>query len=256
MATRVMGRRYTFAAVAVRRDQLVVGAAATAVLVAIVVLAAPRGVQQGPEPVPTPAGRPLFGGSLEAGVRYRTRAFLPALSFAVSDGDWLVQDATATDYLRLDRRVRDDAPGSERPPRSFLTFSRLTRVFDPRFRHRRANLATRDLYAWMKRHPDLIVGPAAPVTVAGRRGRSFAVTVRFSKPARAAGACRPLLIVCTSIAPDRYYPDGTHLRTIVLSLDDGPFVIDLQGQTQKDLDEVEVPAAAVLRSLRIDATRP
>src|SRR3954453_19135411 len=69
MATRVMGRRYTFAAVAVRRDQLVVGAAAAAGLVAIVVLGAPRGVQQGPEPVPTPAGRPLFGGSLEAGVR-------------------------------------------------------------------------------------------------------------------------------------------------------------------------------------------
>jgi hypothetical protein len=256
MATRVMSRRYTVAAVAVRRDQLVVGTVAAAVLAAIVVLAAPRGVNQGPKPAPTPAGRALFGGSLEPGVRYRTRAFLPALSFVVSDSDWLVQDATRTDYLRLDRRVRDDVPGSERPPRSFLTFSRVTRVFNPRFRSRGAALATRNLYAWMKRHPDLIVGPAEPVTVAGRRGQSFPVTVRFSKPARAAGACRPLLIVCTSIAPDRYYPDGTHLRTIVLPLEDGPFVIDLQGQTQKDLDEVEVPAAAVLRSLRVDATRP
>jgi hypothetical protein len=251
-----MGRRYTVAPVAVRRDQLVLGAVAAAVLVAIVVVAAPSGVRHGPPPSPTPAGRPLFGGSLEPGVRYRTRSFVPPLSFVVSDGDWLVQDDTGTDYLRLDRRIRSDAPGSELPPRSWLTFSRITRVFDPDFRSRNRDIALDDLHAWMKRHPDLIVGPAEPVTVAGIRGRSFPVAVRFSKPARAAGACRPLLIVCTSIAPDRYYPDGTRLRTIVLPLDNGPFVIDLQGQTQRDLEELEVPAAAVLRSLRLDATRP
>ncbi len=235
---------------------MVLGAAAAAMLVAIVVVGAPGGVRKGPAPAPTPAaGRSLFGGSLEAGVRYRTRAFVPPLSFVVSDRDWLVQDATGTDYLRLDRRRRSsDAPGSELPPRSWLTFSRVTRVYDPRFRNRNANLATRNLYAWMRRHPDLVVGRAAPVTIAGVRGQSFPVTVRFSKPARAAGACRPLLIVCTSIAPDRYFPDGTRLRTIVLPLADGPFVIDIQGQTQRDLDEVEVPAASVLRSLRV--TRP
>jgi hypothetical protein len=108
----------------------------------------------------------------------------------------------------------------------------------------------------MKRHPDLIVGHAEPVTIAGVRGQSFPVTVQFSKPARAAGACRPLLLVCTAISPDRYYPDGTRLRTIILPLADGPFVIDLQGATQRDLDEVEAPAAAVLRSLRVDLTTP
>jgi hypothetical protein len=247
-----MGARYTVAAVAVRRDQLVLGAAAAAVLVAIVVIGAPRGVRERAEPTPTPAaGRPLFGGSLDAGVRYRTRSFVPPFSFVVADGDWLVQDATGTDHLQLDRRIRTDAPGSELPPRSWLTFSRVRRVFDPRFRHRDADIALDDLHAWMRRHPDLIVGPAEPVTVAGVRGESFHVTVRFSKPARPAGACRPLLVVCTSIAPDRYYPDGTRLRTIVLPLADGPFVIDIQGQTQRDLDEVEVPAAAVLRSVRL-----
>jgi hypothetical protein len=241
--------------VAVRRDQLVLGVAAAAVLVAIVVVGAPGGVRESREPTPTPAaGQPLFGGSLEPGVRYRTRSFVPPLSFVVSDGDWLVQDATGTDHLQLDRRIRTEAPGSELPPRSWLTFSRIARVFDPRFRHRNADLAMNNLYAWMRHHPDLVVGPAEPVTVAGIHGRSFPVTVRFSKPARAAGACRPLLVVCTSIAPDRYYPDGTRLRTIVLPLADGPFVIDIQGRTQRDLDEVEVPAAAVLRSLRL--TKP
>jgi hypothetical protein len=241
--------------VGVRRDQVVLGAAAAAVLVGIVVFAAPSGVREGPAPTPTPAaGRPLFGGSLDAGVRYRTRAFIPAFSFVVSDSDWLVQDASRTDYLRLDRRIRSDAPGSELPPRSFLTFSRVQKAHDPKLRGRDAAGALRDMYGWMRRHPDLIVGPAEPVTIAGIRGQSFPVTVRFSRPARAAGACRPLLIVCTSISPDRYYPDGTRLRTIVLPLEDAPFVIDIQGQTQRDLDEVEVPAAAVLRSLRL--TRP
>jgi hypothetical protein len=190
-------------------------------------------------------------------VRYRTRSFSPELSFVVSDRDWLVQDATGTDHLRLDRRQRaSDAPGSELPPRSFLTFSRITEVHSPHVRNRNAGAALQHLYGWMKRHPDLIVGEAEPVTIAGIRGQSFPVTVRFSKPARAAGACRPLLLVCTSIAPDRYYPDGTRLRTIILPLPDGPFVIDLQGATQRDLDEVEVPAAAVLRSLRVDLTTP
>jgi hypothetical protein len=257
MATRVMGGRYTVGSVRARRDQLVLGAAAAAVLIAIVVFAAPGGVRETAEPEATPmVGRPLFGGSLEAGVRYRTRSFIPQLSFVVSDRDWIVQDASRTDYLRLDRRIRTDTPGSELPPRSWLTFSRVTQVHNPDLPRRNVEAALGDPYAWMKRHPDLVVGPAEPITVAGIRGQSFHVTVSFSRPARAAGACRPLLVVCTSVAPDRYYPDGTRLRTIVLPLDGGPFVIDVQGQTQRDLDEVEVPATAVLRSLRLDVTRP
>jgi hypothetical protein len=243
--------------VRVRRDQLVLGAAAAAVLIAIVALAAPGGVRDAGTPTPTPSGeRPLFGGSLEAGVRYRTRAFIPPLSFSVSDSEWIVQDASRTDYLRLDRRIRTDRAGSELPPRSFLTFSRITRIENRRFRSRDADIALEDVYGWMKHHPDLVVGPAEPTTVAGLRGKSFHVTVSFSRPARAAGACRPLLLVCTSVAPDRYYPDGTRLRTIVLPFPDGPFVIDLQGQTQRDLDDVEAPASALLRSLRVDLTRP
>ena len=234
---------------------MVLGAAAAAVLVAIVVVGAPGGVRTTENPEPTPAaGRPLFSGSLEAGVRYRTRSFIPPLSFVVSDRDWMAMDATRTDVLRLDRRIRSDAPGSELPSRSSLTFSRLTQV--PELPRRSADLALVNVHAWLKNHRDLVVGRARPVTIAGIRGRSFPVAVHFSRPARAAGACRPLLIVCTSIAPDRYYPDGTRLRTIVLPLADGPFVIDLQGTSQRDLDEIEAPAAAILRSLRIDVTRP
>jgi hypothetical protein len=244
--------------VGARREQVVLGAVAAAVLAAIVVFAASSGVEPGqPTPTPSPTPRPtfdrereLFGGSLEPGVRYRTRAFVPALSFEVADTEWLVRDATPANVLNLERRRRTARPGSERPPRSFLTFSRIAALPDPDASGGDADLALTDLHAWMRRHPDLRVGPAEPVTVGGVPGESFHVTVQFTRPARPAADCRPLLIVCTSIPPDRFLPNGVRMRTVVLRTEP-PLEIDLIGRTARDLDAVEVPAAQVLRSLRI-----
>lgn len=242
----------------VRRDQLVLGAVAAAVLLAIVAFAASSGVKTEPA-VPTPsavpsAERDLFGGSLEPRVRYRTRAFAPPLSFVVGDTEWLVEDATRADHLAIERRIRSGQPGGELPSRSAVVFSRIVQVLDPRTGR---GLYVDDLYDWFRRHPDLRVGPARPVTVAGVRGERFDVAVDFTRPAHAAAACRPLLIVCTAIAPGRYFTDGTRMRTYVLPRpgDTPPLVIDVVGQTQRDLDKVEAPAAELLRTLRIEATR-
>jgi hypothetical protein len=249
-----MERRYR-RGVSARRDQIVLGAVAAAVLIAIVALAAAGGGVERATVTPTPApaergDRPLFGGSLEPGVRYRTRAFIPALSFSVADTEWIVDDATQPDRLVLERRIRTRAPGSELPPRSYLAFSRISVVVDPRPGDR-ADLAVADLYAWMRRHPDLVVGPRTAATVGGVPGDRFHVAVRFSRPARAAGACRPLLLVCTSITPDRYFEDGTQMSTIVLRTEPDPVVIDVVGLTKRDLDAIDAPAARVLRTLRI-----
>ena len=106
-----------------RRDQLILGAAAAALLIAIVVFAASTGVKTTPAPTPTPTpDHPLFSGSLEPGVRYRTRAFLPPLSFAVGDTEWLALEADRPDRIVLERRIRTDKPGSELPSRSSLVF--------------------------------------------------------------------------------------------------------------------------------------
>src|SRR5215213_2552100 len=138
IATRVIDRRYTVEGVRVRRDQLVLGA------VAAVVLAASSGVKTAPRPTPTPApDRPLFGGSLEPGVRYRTRTFFPTLSFVVADTEWMA-DASPGKVV-LQRRIRTDSPGSELPPRSSLSF-RPTRPGRPTLHER------------MQRRPDLTVG--------------------------------------------------------------------------------------------------
>ena len=235
-----------------RREQVVLGAVAAAVLVAIVAFAATgtrvRNQQTTPTPTaqPTPAGdRDLFGGSLEPGVQYHTRAFIPALSFEVADTEWIVQDATQPNMLTLERRNRTSRPGSERPPDSFLMFSRITDVYDPRTG--RVEVAPADLHAWMRRHPDLRVGASKPVTVAGVPGESFLIRVDFRRPAVDAPDCHALLLTCTAINPQRYFPDGTHMRTILLRTEPDPLVIDLIGNAEA----IDSPAVPVLRSLRI-----
>ena len=83
-------------------------------------------------------------------------------------------------------------------------------------------------------------------------GESFRVAVHFSEPAVDAPECRRrLLVSCTAIAPNRVYPDGTQMRTIVLATEPDPLVIDLIGTSRRALDTVEGPAVPVLRSLLI-----
>jgi hypothetical protein len=237
----------------VRRDLLVLGAVAAALLVAIVAFAASTTVTTQPgqaTPTATPASeKDLFGGSLEPRVRYRTRNFVPTISFVVGDTEWFVADATRPDPLMLERRLRTGRPGGELPSRSALIFSRVIGVVDPRSGRL---LQVDDLYRWLKRHPDLVVSRAEPVTVAGLDGRRFDERVRFSEPAVVADVCRAQLTVCTLIAPNRFYTNGTRMHTFVLPLPgDGPLVIDIVGRTQRDLDKVEAPAEEVLRTLTV-----
>jgi len=243
--------------VRVRRDLLVLGAVATALLIAIVAFAASTTVtsqREQPTPTATPASeRDLFGGSLEPRVRYRTRSFAPTLSFVAGDSEWLVEQATERSHLVVERRVRVNRPGSELPSQSAVIFSRIYELIDPAT----GTQLPRDenLYAWFTHHPDLRVGRAEPVTIAGIDGLRFDEAVRFKRPARSAAACRAQLTVCTLIAPERYFPSGVRMHTIVLPLGpEAPLVIDIVGRTQRDLDAVEAPAEELLRTLTV--TRP
>jgi hypothetical protein len=238
-----------------RREQVVLGAVAAAVLIAIVAFAASGGVKNElPPPTPTPTAPPrerdLFGGSLDPRVRYDTRAFVPALSFEVGDTEWLARDTTSADSVLLERRVRSGQPGGEYPGRSWLSFSRIPVVYDPR--RDRQVAAPADLYAWMRRHPDLEVGAQHPAMVADVPGYSFTTHVRFRRPAVFAPVCILPNVPCTAIAPNRFLLNGARMRTIVLHTSDSdPLVIDLIGLAPRDLAVLGGPAAAVLRSLRI-----
>jgi hypothetical protein len=225
-----------------RRQQLVLGAVAVAVLVAIVAFSATGGTVEQPAATPTPTstpaergGRPLFGGSLEPGVRYQTRFFVPSLSFAVADAEWLAQGTTQPDRVLLVRRIRTGAPGGEQDPRSYLSFSRSP---VPAIR----------LPDAMRADPRLDVGRLVPTTVAGLPAQTFRVGLRFRD---AATACQTLLVVCATVPPGRYLTPGTQMRRIVVRSEPDPIVVDLIGATRRDLDALEAPAAKVLLTLRI-----
>jgi hypothetical protein len=224
-----------------RRQQLILGAVAAAVLVAIVAITAAGGGVKRSTATPTPApdeargARPLFGGSLEPGARYETRFFEPALTFAVADREWIAQGTTQPDRVLLVRRIRSGAPGGERDPRSYLSFSR-------------SPLPAVRLPDAMRADRRMTVGRLHPTAVADLQAQTFTVGLRF----RDAGtACRTLLIVCTAIPPGRYLTPGTQMRRIVVRSEPDPVVIDLIGATRRDLDALEAPASRVLVTLRI-----
>jgi hypothetical protein len=233
---------------------LVAGVTA-ATLATLVAIAVAGGLQGDPAPErprgapPALTGRALFSGPLEPGVRYRTRVFFPVLSFLVRDDGWFLRRPLSVDLLELER-----ARGIGRPATEFLSFSRVTEVFDPRGDDlRRSRMPTpRDFHGWLARHPDLRVGAARTVALADVPGEAFDVDVRFTRPAHADPSCRQRgLGLCTRVSLVGSYPNGARMRMIVLETEPQPLTITMTGRSADDLAEVEVAAAPILQSLLI-----
>jgi hypothetical protein len=231
----------------------VVAAAAMALIVVLAVSALDTQAPQQTRPAarPTPEARDLFGGTLVPDVRYRTRAFVPTLSFVVADDHWLAEDTSLVDELRL-RRVQRGRPDPAQIRE--LVFSRVSQVADPSVRGLEASLipAPIDLHAWLSDHPDLRVGPARPVTVANVPGEQFDVLARFDRPAHADPWCRTRSVEpCTHIAPGLMLLDGMRWRMTVLPTEPQPLVITIFGMSEADVAAVEKAAAPLLDSLQI-----
>jgi hypothetical protein len=242
------------------KPRLVLAAAATAAVALIALLAvgalSPRiadDERQATEP--KPEARDLFGGTLQPGVVYRTRAFVPALTFEVADREWHVIDTTRPEVLVLDHGEGffDPVAGVRRPPGG-LWFMRVLEVYDPAVRSVAASLAPApaDLHAWMQAHPDLRVGDPRPVTVAGVAGERFDVEVRFRRPVHDDPRCRERAqVTCTALSPRMTFQDHTLLQVTVLPTGPEPLVIMLEHFTRAGLRDLEKAAAPVLESLRI-----
>ena len=242
------------------KPRLVLAAVATAAMALILLLAAgalsPR-VEDDERPATEakPEARDLFGGTLQPGVVYRTRALVPALTFEVADRDWEVGDTTQDDVLILDHGdpFFDPVAGVRRPPGG-LWFTRVLEVYDPGVRALAASLAPAptDVHAWMRAHPDLRVGATQPVTVAGVPGERFDVEVRFRQPAHGDPRCRERFqVTCTALSPRLSFQDRTLLQVTVLPTEPEPLVIMLEHFTRAGLRDLAEAAAPVLESLRI-----
>ena len=201
---------------------------------------------------PAPEGRDLFDGTLFSGERYRTRNFVPAMSFVVSDDNWLATETPSSDVLALSR-VNRGGPG----PAGLwptLVFQRIREVYDPGVRDLEAGRipAPADLHAWLARHPDLRVSRSEPVTVAGASGSSFFVEVRFTRPTHDDPRCRERRRrACTFLGPRLSLFNHLHLRVIQLRTDPEPLTIFTVTTSPRRLDALNRVAAPVLDSLRI-----
>jgi hypothetical protein len=258
-AEREHGRRLPRVHTPRPRVALAIGAAAVIAVIVLLAAAAlsPKLADEERPAVerPTPAARDLFGGTLQPGVVYRTRAFVPPLTFEVGDRAWNVIDTTEPDLLILDHGEGffDPVAGVRRPPGG-LWFTRVLEVYDPSVRSLPASLAPApaDLHAWMRAHPDLRVGDARPVTVAGVPGERFDVEVHFRRPAHDDPRCRERAqVTCTALSPRMTFQDHTLLQVTVLRTGAEPLVIMLEHFTKAGLRNLEEAAAPVLESLRI-----
>jgi hypothetical protein len=239
--------------------RLVLTAAAAAAMALIVVLAVsgldPQPVDRGERPAarPTPEGRDLFGGQLVPDVRYRTRSFVPTLSFEVPDRFWYGAVTDSPDVVIFDRH-RDQKPGEFFRPLGGMRFDRISTVYDPGVRGLDASRvgAPADYIAWLRKHPDLRVSAPEPVQVANTPGQSVDVEVSFTRPAHGDPFCRNRFrVTCTLLAPTMSYSDGVRLRVIVLDTEPQPLIITIGGAGERALATVEKAAAPVLDSLRI-----
>jgi hypothetical protein len=220
-AARPLPRRH-----ALPRTTLVRGAALAAAVAAaaIAVLVVPWGADRKPAPAlqPNLPGRPLFGGSLEDGVRYRTRALHPQISFRVTGDRWFLQDATAHSDLLLQFREGEPAQGTEMPPVLFLAFLRMPSVIDPGTGE--VVPAPRDVVGWLRRNPDLGITSVTRTRVLGRPASRLVFHVP-AHPARVDPGCRftrpavpgrlPRTGPCAAIAPNVSPAAGSSGRLLV-----------------------------------------
>jgi hypothetical protein len=190
-------------------------------------------------------GRPLFGGSLEPGQRYRTRRLQPGLSFVVQDGDWFARETQSRTLVVLD--------GSTLPHRPmFLAFQRYRRVYDPdRPGHGFASTVPvpRDFTAWLVRHPDLAAGQPSPTRVAGVRGRQLDAVLTTGKPRHRHGL--PECVEdCVALAPDAWFGQGWKVRFIVLDTRRAQLVITVEA-LPRDFARFSARTLRVLKTMSL-----
>jgi hypothetical protein len=239
------------------RGGLIAAAAAAAVL-AIFVL--PWSAEKTPQPAQrtTPlVGQPLFGGSLDEGVRYATRALRPQISLRANDGRWWVYDAQSDTTLVLQRREGNPGAGTERAPLRFLMFFRLPSVFDPTKGD--ISQAPRDIVAWMRTNPNLGITDVSRTTLYGKPATRLTFHIP-KRPTRTDPTCEfakvtvdteiPRVATCAAIGPSVTAPVDSAGYFIVPEGDD-PLIVGELALVPSQLGQIARESAPILDSVQI-----
>jgi hypothetical protein len=236
------------------------GLAIAAAAAALAIFVLPWGAEHGPAPALQPSlpGNPLFGGSLEDGVRYRTRALQPPISFRASDPHWFVYSASSDTTLVLQRRQGGAGTGTgEKPPLRFLMFFRLARVFDPATGD--AGPAPRDLVGWLRSNPNLGITSVTRTRVFHRPATRLTFHIP-KRPTRVDPTCEfakvtvdteiPRVATCAAIGPTVTAPVDSAGYFIVPDGHD-PLVVGELALVPSQLGRIARESAPVLDSVLI-----
>jgi hypothetical protein len=227
--------------------------AVAAVAVALAIFVLPWGAQHAPpEPAVQPpgvTGQPLFGGTLEPGVRYASRHLVPTVSFVASGLPWMAGGTQSPLLLQLIASGKGfQMPKLNRPALS-LSFARLPQVVDPKTDN--VLPAPKDLVGWLRAHPDLRAGTPARVTLAGRAATRLDFTV-VAHPSREDPFCRSRFqFSCALLGPDASIKAGSAVRLFVVPGRPDPLLVSLISSDPSQLGRLIKGSESLLASLRI-----
>ena len=195
--------------------------------------------------------RPLFDGTVDAGVRYRTEAVDPPLEMTFRDRRWIAE-LTDPGIVVISREPAKPVGGGQGPVGT-LTFGRGSGPVYARGSHRAERPAPADWMKWLRAHPDVVAGPVRRTRLAGHSARVMDYRFSFRRPAHEALQCRGLGYTCTALAPGGdAHRNGEHDRLWQVRTARGPLVIGVAGSDAAAFHQTLSAAMAILNRLEID----
>ena len=189
---------------------------------------------------------PAFGdfADLEAGRRYVSARFKPAIAFRVPPGAWSTEVGDSVGHVAI---AATDPPG--RIDQAILALHRMTRVFDPRRGGRIPGdqVAFSGSFArWLSEHPRLRTTQPKPVRLMGLDGVQLDLVNTRSSPAATPDDCGKVGPRCVPLFHDGLdfvaYSAGNHGRFTVLALPEGGELV---------IEQFVEPAGAFAAGLRM-----
>jgi hypothetical protein len=247
-----------------RHGLLALAVAAAAVVVLAVVVGRSLLAQESrpaspasPAPIPQPGqlpGRPLYGGSLEGGVRYRSLNLRTPVSFVPGDDHWFVPDTSSMFFLFIERREPGEKPGGAYEDRlgGVGVGDAPTSLYDPDRPGRHEVAVHGNLARFLDRFPEVETSAPRPTQVAGLDGYSFRVRVDVRTRDHIDRECmRHFDRPCVRLGPDFWAIDGARELFSVLDGPRGPFAVTVEGLDAGRFERLMGPAEELLSTLRI-----